>query len=873
MAINVPDYIQDIFDSEKSDRGEGSPTWDIADRISSVRDNLEEWIEDEGETEYASKNAARTAQAIQTVAKKVADISSIAKTAQSTGKDVGRAITEVAMPVPTKSGYSTISKSVITKGIAAAIPSVTEKLKEAMAKEVDALLAWEELKGVTESGTLAGRNIALAEKKQSAWTVNKINAMTTPTTGIDLKGMVAEFTKGKVAPAVTKDPEYVANVMREALVNKNASMKEIVDIVDTFEDAEQRKVVLADQIAESYVGYAQQLFATIRDTKAATNDRINAINELKAIGVNSAALTGVGGDELRSAIYEQIANSILTEMNIEDRYTAYGNPNSIWRTSDLQWALYGKAAIATSTPTVHKLITGWDATAQLKEDLTAKYGSNFTKKEIDEICTKHPFLATALITGEHGESKIEIELNLLTGPSLRSSTITVEDVKKFLKDYHALTDWPEHSTEDGKRLIEEARASGTHGVREIRWPMEDDEHAWASLIVRASAWGATEEELSGLLFDIRAQLREADQERFDEWVASAEFEQDQRIATAANFPLNTVTTALRDPGFQVPLMAGTAVVGGAAGFALKGAAGAVGGALMSPFISTEPGQFATMTVFAKAQAEKLASMGVADAASKWEAYLASQKSDQRLYAEAIENGDIAGADKYAFGSLARNENIARWAWENKYQLERAGVFDDVVSTITTNSQLWESTIAGSSDTRTDVEAVWKPPDGFVPGRDKIAINGVNLENLETDRLLLPPGTYQIMATQSGYIPTYHEVTVDENGKITSGVLSGAPDVPVDASILGGKLPSDMTVAEQKTVKEARAAEIARTGALTVPIFCPEGWKYQDPDTKEWKSSGELVLSGYNRSYIRLMDDKGYERYTSIDPSTDRKSVV
>jgi hypothetical protein len=95
-----------------------------------------------------------------------------------------------------------------------------------------------------------------------------------------------------------------------------------------------------------------------------------------------------------------------------------------------------------------------------------------------------------------------------------------------------------------------------------------------------------------------------------------------------------------------------------------------------------------------------------------------------------------------------------------------------------------------------------------------------------------------------------------------------PEYPIPLKYLSETVPGTTTLTEAKTIREARAQEIARTGTLTVPISLPEGWKWYDENSKEWKSGGSIVLDGYNRTSLNIIDDKGFERYTSIDPSTE-----
>jgi hypothetical protein len=85
MAIDLPSYIQDIFDSEKGDRGEGSATWNAANDIPSVADNIRNSIEDDDDYYANDQNVAKIASAISSVAKKASSISSAAKSAQTAG--------------------------------------------------------------------------------------------------------------------------------------------------------------------------------------------------------------------------------------------------------------------------------------------------------------------------------------------------------------------------------------------------------------------------------------------------------------------------------------------------------------------------------------------------------------------------------------------------------------------------------------------------------------------------------------------------------------------------------------------------------------------------------------------------------------------
>jgi len=648
-------------------------------------------------------------------------------------------------------------------------------------------------------------------------------------TSIDLKSMLEQY-KAVVVPSAPINSEVATkDLMMAGLISKNMEVTDWIEDTNPYPDIEWTKVVLADQMAEARIPIAEAHLNVVKNPTASNNDRLYALSKLKEMGVNTAETTMLVGDELKATLYEQLANASLERQGISDAYVAYGNPNAIYSTSGLTRALFGKAAIKTEYPSYFALKQGINMSVLIQQELREKYGSDLSEQQILDLAQKYPSVATSLLTGDIRVNDAKAAWNLF----VENTTLPASGVPK--------TDPPF------------GRIAGQ--------------------LVSLAEYGLSEEELKAYLYDVRETYNEAGKKKIDDWIHSEKFETDQKTAYIALHPLKSLEMLVRDPEFQVPLMVGAALTGGLAGFAVKGLAGAASGVLMAPFVSTESGQFASMTVFADAQVKELASYGVKDASEGWNHFISMNKSLQTLYAAALRKGDLAGADKRAFAAIDNCDRAAKWIQENMFGLEKAGLLETVTEQLLDTGAVWEATIIGDEETRDFIEVKIELPEGWVPGSDKCFVNGVLVPYLESRTLKIPPGEYEIGYSIGNYKPEYIRVSTSDWGIPLAKAGITDPEQPIPLWVFTEYDDELKLVAEARTERSEGAIAVMLTEGYVVPVSLPDGWEYKDPKTGEWKTEGDVTLTGYQTTYLELRDPEGYERYTSIRPTADYLPMV
>ncbi|HNT37196.1 MAG TPA: hypothetical protein PKH07_19550, partial [bacterium] len=385
------------------------------------------------------------------------------------------------------------------------------------------------------------------------------------------------------------------------------------------------------------------------------------------------------GDALNGKIYELLANNVINNYGLQDRYVAFGSPNAIYSTTKMDWALFGRAATATLAPSTMALIGKIDWTSEIRRDLEEKYGKQLSQEYINRLATDFPFLA----------------MNLFAGKT------DIDGVNDFMSKFNSVT-YEQH---------------------EIGLQMYDERLKWANLVATGKQMGLTDDECYAVLQMVRDSYSDQDRAKFDEWMSSGSFENDMKIAATLLDPLGGIAPLTRDPELQSSVMAGTMIAGALAGFAMGGPAGAVMGGLMGVFAGSEPFNLFNTNVFAQRELDKAKNFGIADPASDLKAFEDRSRDLQQLYKAHLERGDLDAAHKIALSGVELTNQIAEWALENKYALQQAGVLNMIRQDIANSHERWEASTIGDSLERDFVPRKLELPPEFTPGKDIMTLDG------------------------------------------------------------------------------------------------------------------------------------------------------
>lgn len=857
---------------------------DVADIVAGTA--FEDWIPDDPYEEEDPESVVievpsapplavpTAAQTVKTVAVNIADtidsVQSVAETkvelyGETQTLQVEDLIENESIPVQSslKDTLSTTAKDILE----AAGINIYEGEAEVLVEEVANKTAYQLQTQAVATVRKAAESVKTVTTSDSGIVIQAVKANNEPTTQINLRSLLADYTAGTVPNKAVASSEDIQTVMRNALEAKNIEQQEIRKVVTSFEGTEKQKVVLADQLAEVNIGYVKTLLATLKDDTASDREKRIAEQELGNYVTDVDALEGLSGDILTGEIYQQMANIMLEESGISKQYLAYGAPNAIYSTAGLEWALFGKNAIETNYSNYYQLTLGINWQTAMYKDISDKWGSDLSSSEINRIVTEFPFLGLSIMTGDVDQDRIRIGLQYSGMIGMVYNDFNAQTVKEFIAAYDAYVVQPISTTIKGTTITTTVQSEEGYGARSTGIISKDDKIGWARFILTAQSLGASADDIEVLLYNIREAYDEEGQATFDEWLASGECETDQKVAAATLDTFSYAMSTLKSEDYQPVILAGTALTGGAAGFALKGIAGAAGAALMAPFVTTELPNLDEMKVFAESTVQEMADYGVPNAAESWDAYVSRISSLTKSYDEYVESGDFANADKAAFKMLEATDNISEWILNNKYALEKAGVLDDVVSAVQETGTVAEALILGTETSEDFYARKLELPSEFNPKTDVLVVNGTEVEGLDSTILELPPGDYTIGVSLGSSDVKYYDVSTSDFGiaMVAAGIADEGEAVPLWA--FTGSASEQAMVAEVKSKTEARATAVVESGSYQVPVSVPDGWQYKDPITGEWKDSGIITFDAYTGVYLELIDENGYARYTKFEPQT------
>lgn len=392
--------------------------------------------------------------------------------------------------------------------------------------------------------------------------------------------------------------------------------------------------------------------------------------------------------------------------------------------------------------------------------------------------------------------------------------------------------------------------------------------ALSTLIAKIYNVGGSEGIAQSLVARYIQGLNPKNKERMSEWVTSGTIINDTNKALMLVSPGQTVGTWMSDPTNQLYLTAGSITLGGIGGFALKGLAGVLGGAMMGVFAGTEIPNLSNSNVFASNTIQKLEAAGIKDASVSIGGYKKEYDDVTKDYNDALSRGDLAGADKYAYALQSLGDRYADFVDTNWAAYQKAGILDDTRTAVI--NQYDVATQNRFTKGTPPKNAGKQNFDGYDAKTDQLSVNGVLLKNYDGSTLQLPPGEYKLEWKRSGYELNSYLTTVTPNGSVTSSPTSELPSFKQAQLAEQNKkieaVQDPFTLAQKITTVEK---EVAYQAGVNYSITWQPGWQVQDPYTLEWKKAGDIKVYGAGATSVMFKDPQGNLRYTRItnnDPS-------
>ena len=476
----------------------------------------------------------------------------------------------------------------------------------------------------------------------------------------------------------------------------------------------------------------------------------------------------------------------------------------------------------------------------IEESLKEHSEYNFTDEQKEDLVKYYP----------------DIALSLLSGQTKASDVKAFFDAKDAMLGSTAISPYVTYDAA-GYEVLHDNKGLGSVGIS-----MLDDEIRVSEFCARAKLAGASEETTQAIVADYMRSLDSESKQKMNEWVTSGGLRGATNIQLTVMDPGTNVGDWMKDDKNQLYMTAGTVLVGGVGGLALKGLAGMAGGAIMGVFAGTELPNLANTNVFAENTLQKLQAAGIKDAAATVGGYKTEYDNTTKAYNDALKRGDLVEANRQAYKMQQLSDRYANFVDENWAAYQKAGILEqtrqDVIAQYDTASKnRFEEGEPSKESASYDLM-------GFDPKQDWVKVNGIALTYFSGDSITLPPGEYKVEHGRTGYDPVVSYVTVSTKGGMTSGdasTLSAAKKASLDT--LGSKVDAakDPFTGKQRTTTAEKTMEFEE--GVSYGIIWQKGWKVQDPYTLEWKESGDITVKGDGTTNVLFKDPQGNIRYTRV----------